>query len=80
MYLTKTIDYRLLVFAGSQWEEQLAEWTTQRGSTVIGVGGIVPGAQHNLRFPGDSNDDVRLLAEVLVPELIAARTWRAQRM
>ncbi len=80
VYLTKTIDYRLLVFAGSQWEEQLAEWTTQRGSTVIGVGGIVPGAQHNLRFPGDSNDDVRLLAEVLVPELIAARTWRAQRM
>jgi fructoselysine-6-P-deglycase FrlB-like protein len=80
VYLTKTIDYRLLVFAGSRWEEQLAEWTSQRGSTVIGVGGIVPGAQYNLRFPGDSNDDVRLLAEVLVPELMAARAWRAQRM
>ena len=28
VYLTKTTDYRLLVFAGSQWEPQLAEWTT----------------------------------------------------
>ena len=80
VYLTKTIDYRLLVFAGSQWEAQLAEWTTQRGSTVVGVGGVVPGAQYNLRFPGDSNDIVRLLAEVLVPELIAARAWQGQRM
>ena len=27
VYLTKTTDYRLLVFAGSAWEPQLAEWT-----------------------------------------------------
>lgn len=80
VYLTKTTDYRLLVFAGSRWEAQLAEWTTERGSTVVGVGGIVAGAQYNLRYPGDSNDTVRLLAEVLVPELIAARAWQAQRM
>jgi fructoselysine-6-P-deglycase FrlB-like protein len=80
VYLTKTTDYRLLVFAGSPWEEQLAEWTTQRGSTVVGVGGVVPGAHYNLRYPGDSNDVVRLLSEVLVPELMAARAWQAQRM
>ncbi len=80
IYLTKTTDYRLLVFAGSRWESQLAEWTAQRGSTVVGVGGVVPGAQYNLRYPGDSDDTVRLLAEVLVPELIAARAWQAQRM
>jgi fructoselysine-6-P-deglycase FrlB-like protein len=79
VYLTKTTDYRLLVFAGSQWEPQLAEWTTERGSTVIGVGGVVQGAQYNLRYPGDGDDLVRLLSEVLVPELIAARAW-AQRM
>jgi hypothetical protein len=30
VYLTKTTDYRLLVFAGSVWEPQLAEWTTAR--------------------------------------------------
>ena len=80
VYLTKTTDYRLLVFAGSEWEAQLAEWTTARGSTVIGVGGNVEGAQYNLRYPGDADDTVRLLTEVLVPELIAARAWQGQRM
>lgn len=80
VYLTKTVDCRMLVFAGSPWETQLAEWTSERGSTVIGVGGVVSGSQYNLRHPGDSNDTVRLLAEVLVPELIAARPWQAQRM
>lgn len=80
VYLTKTIDYRLLVFAGSEWEAQLAEWTTERGSTVVGVGGVVPGTRYNLRYPGDANDLVRLLTEVLVPELMAARAWQAQRM
>jgi glucosamine 6-phosphate synthetase-like amidotransferase/phosphosugar isomerase protein len=78
VYLTKTTDYRLLVFAGSAWEAQLAEWTTLRGSTVVAVGGNVPGAQLNLRYPGDDDDDVRLLTEVLVPELIAARAWQDQ--
>jgi fructoselysine-6-P-deglycase FrlB-like protein len=80
VYLTKTLDYRLLVFSGSEWEPQLAEWTTSRGSTVVGVGGNVEGAQYNLRYPGDSDDLVRLLTEVLVPELIAARAWQAQRI
>lgn len=75
VYLTKTTDYRLLVFAGSEWEAQLAEWTSARGSTVVGVGGDVPGAAHTLRYPGDSDDDVRLLTEVLVPELVSARAW-----
>ena len=77
VYLTKTTDYRLLVFAGSPWEEQMAEWTTSRGATVVGVGGAVPGAGFEVRYPGDVDDDVRLLTEVLVPELVAARAWQA---
>jgi fructoselysine-6-P-deglycase FrlB-like protein len=77
VYLTKTTDYRLLVFAGSAWEPQMAEWTTARGSTVVGVGGSVPGAGYDVRYPGDTDDDVRLLVEVLVPELVAARAWQA---
>jgi glucosamine 6-phosphate synthetase-like amidotransferase/phosphosugar isomerase protein len=77
VYLTKTSDYRLLVFAGSPWEEQMAEWTTLRGTTVVGVGGTVPGAGFDVRYPGDDDDDVRLLTEVLVPELVAARVWQA---
>lgn len=75
VYLTKTTDYRLLVFAGSPWEPQLAEWTSARGSTVVAVGGDVPGAGCMVRYPGDEDDDVRLLTEVLVPELVAARAW-----
>ncbi|MDA2890577.1 SIS domain-containing protein [Mycolicibacterium sp. BiH015] len=75
VYLTKTIDYRLVVFAGSPWESQMADWTQARGSTVVGVGGEVPGAGHTLRYPYDSDDDVALLTEVLVPELVAARAW-----
>lgn len=76
VYLTKTTDYRLLVFAGSPWEQQMAEWTTLRGTTVVGVGGPVPGARVEVRYPGDDDDDVRLLTEVLVPELVAARAWQ----
>lgn len=78
VYLTKTTDYRLLVYAGSEWEAQLAEWTTARGSTVVGVGGEVPGARYQLRYPGDTDDDVRLLTEVLVAELLAAAAWQAR--
>lgn len=78
VYLTKTTDYRLLVFAGSPWEEQMAEWTTLRQSTVVGVGDTVAGAQFAVRYPGDDDDDVRLLTEVLVPELVAARAWQGR--
>jgi glucosamine 6-phosphate synthetase-like amidotransferase/phosphosugar isomerase protein len=78
VYLTKNTDYRLLVFAGSPWEAQMEEWTTLRGSTVVGVGGTVPGARFEVRYPGDDDDDVRLLTEVLVPELVAARAWQEQ--
>jgi glucosamine 6-phosphate synthetase-like amidotransferase/phosphosugar isomerase protein len=78
VYLTKTTDYRLLVFAGSEWEPQLAEWTQARGSTVVGVGGAVPGAQYEIRYAGDTDDDVKLLTEVLVPELVAAAAWRSE--
>ena len=77
VYLTKTTDYRLLIFAGSRWEAQLAEWTTARGSTVVGVGGEVTGARHTVRYPGDDEDDVRLLTEVLIAEIVAARAWQS---
>lgn len=77
VYLTKTTDYRLLVFAGSEWESQLAEWTQERDSTVVVVGGSVAGAQCEIRYAGDEDDDVKLLTEVLVPELVASAAWQA---
>jgi len=38
-------DYRLLVFTGSAWEQQLAAWTTERGSPVVGDSGPGVGAR-----------------------------------
>lgn len=71
VYLTKTTDYRLVLFAGSRWEPALRRWVAERGATLITVGGDADGAALSVRYAGDDDDDVRLLAEVLVAELLA---------
>lgn len=78
VYLTKTTDYRMLLLPGSKWEPQLLDWCEQRGSTVVALGGEIPGAQYVLRYAGDDVDDVRLLSEALVGELIAQNAWANQ--
>lgn len=75
VYLTKTTDYRLLLLAGSRWEDELMRWVEERRSTVVAVGADVEGAAMSLRYPHDDDDDVRLLTEVLVAELLAADLW-----
>lgn len=75
VYLTKTLDYRMLLLAGSRWEDELLRWTTERDSTVVAVGADAPAATHVLRYTGDEDDDVRLVSEVLVAELLAADAW-----
>ncbi len=75
VYLTKTTDYRLLLFAGSRWEPELLRWVKERGTTLASVSGDVEGAVLSIRFPGDDDDDLRLLVEVLVPELLASSLW-----
>jgi fructoselysine-6-P-deglycase FrlB-like protein len=75
VYLTKTTDYRLVLFAGSRWEPQLLAWVAERGSTLVSIGGEVPGGSLAVRYEGDDVDDVRLLTEVLVAELLAASLW-----
>ena len=77
VYLTKNTDYRLLTFAGSSWDDGILEWTLPRQTVVVSVGGELEGAAYTLRYPGDEDDDVRLLTEVLVAELVAARLWGA---
>lgn len=78
VYLTKTLDYRMALFPGSQWEPQLIEWTTSRGSTVVAIGGDVPGSTAGLRYRNDEVDDVRLLTETLYVELLSAHRWNEQ--
>jgi fructoselysine-6-P-deglycase FrlB-like protein len=77
VYLTKTTDYRMLLLAGSPWQDELVRWTAERGSTVVAVGADVEGATMSLRYAGDEDDGVRLLSEVLVAELLAADLWAA---
>lgn len=79
VYLTKTTDYRLLLLAGSRWEDELLRWCAERGSTVVAVGADVEGAAYSLRYAHDDDHDVRLLTEVLVAELLAADLWSTPR-
>jgi fructoselysine-6-P-deglycase FrlB-like protein len=75
VYLTRTTDYRLLLHAGSPWDAALLDWTAQRRSTVVAVGADVAGATASVRYHGDDQPLVVLLAETLVAELVAARLW-----
>ena len=75
VYLTKTLDYRLLLYPGSPWDVGLLRWTAERHSTVVAVGADLSEAAFALRYRGDDNDDVRLLTEVLVAELLAHDLW-----
>jgi D-arabinose 5-phosphate isomerase GutQ len=75
VYLTRTTDYRLLLYAGSPWDTALLDWTTQRRSTVVAVGADVAAATASVRYRGDGDPLVALLAESLVAEVVAARLW-----
>lgn len=75
VYLTKPLDYRMLLFPGSRYEDQLLQWTEERGSTVVSVGADIPGARASVRYLHDGDEDVRLLTELLVAELVAAHLW-----
>jgi hypothetical protein len=75
VYLTASLDYRLLLLAGARADTELLGWTTSRGSTVVAVGEDVADAALSVRYLHDEHDDVRLLVEVLVTELVAQRWW-----
>lgn len=75
VYLTKTSDYRALVFAGSAWDGPALQWLRERGSTYVAVGADLPGAAATVRYPLDQDHGVALLTEVLVGELVAHRWW-----
>ncbi|MGV8969210.1 MAG: SIS domain-containing protein [Microbacteriaceae bacterium] len=71
VYLTKTLDYRALLFAGSEWDDQAVQWMTERGSTLVAVGRDMDYALHSIRYPGDQDRMTAALSELLVAELVA---------
>ncbi|TMR23071.1 SIS domain-containing protein [Nonomuraea turkmeniaca] len=78
VYLTKTLDYRALLFPGSRYDAQAMDWVRERGSTVIAVGAEVKDAATAVRYAHDDDPDVALLTETLVAELVAAYWWNSQ--
>lgn len=76
VYLTKTQDYRALVFAGSHWDGQALEWMRERGSRWASVGGELPGSEFAIRHVHDDDPRVAVLTETLVGELVAERLLR----
>jgi len=74
VYLTKPLDYRAVRFAGSRFDDDVARWIDERGGRLLSVGAVAGG----VRYRGDDDPDVALLAETLVPEVVAADVWRRQ--
>jgi glucosamine 6-phosphate synthetase-like amidotransferase/phosphosugar isomerase protein len=72
VYLTKTLDYRAVIFPGSPWDAPAVDWLTRRDARFWTVGSQLPGAARALRYAHDSDPVVALLAEVTAAELLAA--------
>ena len=77
LYLTKTLDYRALLFTGSRFDADTLKWMLDRHSHVVTVGAEPHEASAAVRYPGDDDPIVSLLTEVLVAELMAAHWWRS---
>ena len=75
VYLTKTYDYRALVFPGSRYDGQMMDWMRQRAATVVTVGGTLDGEAMSIRYRHDGDADVALLTETLVGELLAHQAF-----
>lgn len=82
VYLTKTLDYRMLLLPGSPWDSELLRWTAERASTVVTVGaGTVGGdtaGSAAVSYPGSDDRDAALLTETTVAELVAHKWWADQ--
>lgn len=77
VYLTKTLDYRAVLFTGSRYDADALNWMSDRHSHVVTIGAELEAATASVRYPGDDDPIVALLTEVLVPELLAAGWWLA---
>ncbi|MGZ4700385.1 MAG: SIS domain-containing protein [Ilumatobacteraceae bacterium] len=75
VYLTKTLDYRAVLFAGSRFDADALRWMLDRHSHVVTIGAEPAGASATVRYPSDDDPIVSLLTEALVAELLAAHWW-----
>jgi glucosamine 6-phosphate synthetase-like amidotransferase/phosphosugar isomerase protein len=75
VYLTKSLDYRALIFGGSRFDADAVQWLRERRSHFVAVGCHLPGAAAEVRYSGEDDPVVALLTEVLIAELLAADWW-----
>jgi len=75
VYLTKSVDYRAVLFAGSRFDGDALNWMRERHSHVAAVGANPPDVAASVGYPGDDDPIISLLTEVIVAELIAAHWW-----
>ncbi len=76
VYLTKSLDYRALLFAGTRFDAEVLRWLADRGGQALVVGGGIVGAALTLRYRHDEDEIVAMLTETLVAEVVAAELWR----
>ena len=77
VYLTKTLDYRMLLLPGSRYEGELLRGRGSAGRPSSPPALTVDGADLVVRYRHDDDEDVRLLTELMVAELVAADLWQA---
>ena len=75
VYLSKHPGYRAILLRGSRYDDGVLDWARQRGSSITAVGAPIDGAAHVIRYPGDDDPLVQLLAENTVLELAACALW-----
>jgi hypothetical protein len=75
VYLTKSLDYRALIFGGSRFDADAVQWLRERRSHFVSIGCHLPGAAAEVRYSGEDDPVVALLTEVLIAELLAADWW-----
>jgi len=77
VYLTKSLDYKALIFSGSIWDQQATDWLNNNKSSFGSIGNYQQG---NIASIEIESDDIltQILTELLVPELMAYRLWEAK--
>ena len=77
MYLTKSLDYKALMFTGSVWDQQAIEWLVNRNSSFGSIGSYSKGNIASINIE-DGDTLFKLLTELLIPELMSANLWSKQ--
>ena len=77
VYLTKSLDYKALMFTGSVWDQQAIEWLVNRNSSFGSIGSYSKGNIASINIE-DGDTLFKLLTELLIPELMSANLWSKQ--